>query len=63
MDKKELEKWLKATVNNLFMDFLYYNRKNDPIMNVEKVRKLMDDNVLSKEMMTKVFIEQIEKEY
>lgn len=28
-DIESVKKWLENTVNDLFMDFLYYDRKND----------------------------------
>lgn len=63
MKKKKAEKWLKNTINDLFMNFLFYDRKQDEDMSVKKVRDLMDNETISKKMMIKAFIKQINKEY
>ena len=63
INTSKIEEWLKNTVSDLFMNFLYYDRKADEEMNVEKVRKLMDDGIISKELMIKVFTKQINGEY
>lgn len=63
-DTESVKKWLKDTVNDLFMDFLFYNRKNDEDgFSVEKVRELMDNGTISKELMLEVFTQQINSEY
>ena len=65
VSSKELDisTWLENTINNLFMNFLFYDRKADEEMNDDKIRKLMDDGTISKEMMIKAFNKQIEQEY
>lgn len=60
---ENIEKWLEDTVSDLFMDFLYYDRKEDEEMPVDVLRKLMDDGIISKEMMIETFLKQIDKEY
>jgi len=63
MTTEKAEKWLKSTVHDIFMDMCYYNRKNDEDMDVQKLRDLMDEGIISKEMMIDVFTKQIENEY
>jgi len=63
MTTEKAEKWLKATVHDIFMDMCYYDRKNDEDMGHQKLRDLMDEGIISKEMMIRVFTEQIDKEY
>ena len=63
MEKEQIEKWLKETISDLFMDFCYYDRKEDEEMDVKQMRKFMDNGTISKEMMIKAFMEQIENEY
>lgn len=63
MKKKKAKKWLEHTVADIFMDFCFYRRKEDEEMGVDKLRKLMDDGVISKKMMKKVFCKQIDNEY
>lgn len=61
--KEQAKQWLKDTVKDLFMDFLFQNRKYDTEMGKDQLRKLMDDGVISKELMIEVFTDQINSEY
>ena len=63
MTKEEAKKWLSNQVNDIFMDLLYYNRKEDEDLNVDQLRELMDNGTISKKVMIEVFLAQIEKEY
>lgn len=63
MTKEDAKQWLTDTVNDVFMDMCYYDRKEDEEMNVQQLRDLMDEGIISKEIMIEVFTKQIEKEY
>ena len=63
MEKEEAKKWLEATVSDIFMDFCFYDRKADEEMSGDKLRKLMDDGTIPKEMMIEVFTNHIANEY
>ncbi len=63
MKKAEARKWLECTVSDVFMDMCFYQRKADEVMSVQRLRDLMDNGTISKEMMLDVFSKQIEKEY
>ena len=63
MSKEEAKEWLVPVVSDIFMDFLYYDRKEDYEMGHERLRKLMDEGVIPKEMMIQVFTDQINKGY
>jgi len=63
MKKEEAEQWLTDTVSDMFMNLCYYDRKEDEEMSVEMLRTLMNNGIISKEFMVKVFTEQIETEY
>lgn len=63
MEKEKLNKWLEATVSDIFMDFCFYDRKEDEEMGVDQMRKLMDNGELSKQMMIDAFTAQINNEY
>jgi hypothetical protein len=61
---EDVKKWLRNTVSDLFMDFLYYDRKNtNDGFTIEKVRDLMDKGIISKKMMLKEFKRRINIEY
>lgn len=60
---QQTEQWLDDTVNDLFMDFLYYDRKNDEQMSVEQLQELIKTGTISKEMMIEVFTKYIENNY
>jgi hypothetical protein len=60
---EEVEKWLSDTVSSLFDNFLFYDRKKDDKYTVKRLQKLIDNGTISKELMLKVFIEQIENLY
>ena len=63
MTKEEARKWLEDTVSDVFMDMLYYDRKEDEEMSVEHIKTLTDNGIISKEMMIDVFTKQINKEF
>ncbi len=63
MNSEEAKEWLEANVGDAFMKLFFYDRKGDEDMNVEQLRVLMDEGILSKETMIEVFTAQIEKEY
>ena len=63
MNKTEAEEWLKSTVSDMFMDMCYYDRKEDEQMNIEQLRTIMDNDIISKEKMIEIFVKQIEQEY
>jgi len=63
MTKKDAKQWLTDTVNDVFMNMCYYDRKEDEVMNVKQLRDLMDEGIISKEIMIEVFTKQIGTEY
>ena len=63
MTKEEAKQWLIDTVNDMFMDMCYYDRKEDDEMSPEHLNSLMKNGIISKEDMIEVFTNQIEKEY
>jgi hypothetical protein len=63
MEKTEAIEWLESIVSDTFMGLLFYDRKEDEDMDPDDLRKLMDDGVISKEDMIRVFTAQINREY
>ena len=63
LDGKSPELWLEAMVGDLFMDFLYYDRKDCEIISAYEFRELMDNGTLPKEMFKRVFLKQIDSEW
>ena len=63
MSDQEVKEWLISTVSDLFMDFLYYARKECENMPLEKLKLLIKNDRIPKELLKEVFNNQIEKEY
>lgn len=61
MDGYELEDWLKYKVDLLFDKFLY--DENDKRMSIKELDLHIKDGVLSKDLMTEVFLEKIRTLY
>ncbi len=63
MTDKQINDWLITTVSNVFMNFLYYDRKECELVSEYEMREMMDNGTISKDQMIKVFTDQINKEY
>ena len=63
MNKEEIQKWLEDSVSDMFMDFLYYYRKEDEVVNLDTISSWMKTGLITKQDMIKAFTEQIEIEY
>lgn len=63
MSEDKITKWLEDTISDLFMDFLFYDRKEDEEMNEIELRELMNNGTITKELMIEKFLDKIEGEY
>lgn len=63
MTEKEVIEWFKGVVPDVFMNFLYYDRKNCEYIHYSELREFMDNGVISEEMMVEEFTKQIKEEY
>lgn len=63
MTKEEVEQWLKDAVSDSFMDIFYYDRKECEEMPLQTMKTLIDNEIINKELLLKVYTDQIEKEF
>ena len=63
MEKEEFEMWRKIEVDYLFMQMFFYKRKVDEDMSVEQISQLRKDGILTKELLTKIFMDRINEEF
>lgn len=59
--EEEFEQWLKDTISDSFMDLFYYDRKECETMDRERLKE--HEHFLTKERLSRLFLEQIEKEF
>ena len=63
MNKEEFKIWLIDAVSDSFMDLFYYDRKECEDMPLDELKKHIDNGDLNKEILTEVFLKQIDKEF
>lgn len=56
----ELKLLVLDTVEDLVLDFLYYNRKNDEELTVEDIERAFKDKIVTVDEVIKVFKEKLE---
>ena len=57
----ELEETIKAAVQNLVADFMYYGRKEDEDLTREQLNDALDRKVVTVESIGKVFADELAK--
>ncbi len=60
---KNIEKWLDANVEDLLSNFFYYDRKEDDIVNVAQMEKLIENDIITKDKLIAVFTKKIEENF
>ena len=63
MSATKVEQWVDDTISDLLSSWFYYDRKEDEDMSPKQLLKLMEDKVITKEMILEKFTKHLDKAF